>query len=260
MAFHLYYHHQLEELAGMYLRHRQMKLEDFRQGDVLGKETVVVPTYGVAVWLEHHLVRAGVVSAGVDFPVMRNAISDLLHITMTEYEPEQFSRAALTWRIFTVFCQDGHASEFPEVLRNYLEAPGEQDPLLRKFEFAGVVAQLFEEYQSYLPQTLTRWGRGVDLGLVVRERDGNLQKLDENLRWQPWLWNRICNPEAGKHLVSLAEAIVRFGEASTATRPSYPVTVFGASAMPPAFLKVLVDYAKNATVNFYYRNPSREYW
>ncbi|MBP5299829.1 MAG: exodeoxyribonuclease V subunit gamma [Victivallales bacterium] len=247
----------MTKLAEAYVRNRQSKLGDYRSGGVLGREVVVVPTYGVAVWLEHHVVKHGMVSAGVDFPMLRPALCDLLQSSVAGYEAERFSPAALSWRIYAVL--ERAADELPAVLRNYL-GKKDYDPVLRRYEFSKVAAQLFEEYQSYLPKTLDAWGRGELLAQTIKEDDGSLKGLEEKFRWQSWLWHRVCNPGQGVHLVSLAEAIVRFCALEDECQTSHPVTVFGASAMPPAFLDVLVAYSRHAPVNFYYRNPSREYW
>ena len=167
MAFNLYSHNKLTNLAKAYVKHRRDNLSNYRNGTIFGKEIVLVPAKGVDTWLEHYIVKAGVVSAGIEFLTLHTAISELLQQTIPNYRPEEFSKQALTWRIYSIFQKN---DSLPDVIKKYLDEPTEKDPALRQYELAKVIAKLFDEYQSYLPTTLDAWGRGERLNETYSER------------------------------------------------------------------------------------------
>lgn len=244
--FNLYTRNNLESLAQCYSEARKESPLDFRRSGVFGFDEVTVPTRGMAVWLEHYLVNDGHVVANYKFPFVRNSIDNILRecfVDVPAFKPKLFAVPVLTWRIYSLLLKDSGKYN----LTSYLNRKEEDVTDLRRYQLSLKLANLFYQYQSFLPFILHP---------VKNER----KDVDENNRWQMDLWDDLCVDENGEHIISPAEAMVAFLTNDALLKEVSPVTFFGVSAMPPVFLQILKKLAKNTTVNFFYHNPCDEYW
>lgn len=244
--FNLYTMSRLEDLAAFYSSERKNAAGCFRVGGVMSHESVTVPTRGMAIWLEHYLVNAGHVVAGMDFPFTSGTINKILEAHFggrADYRPELFTPQAMTWRLYGIL---GKEAESFGLLNGYLWAKEEQESCepLRRYQLAAKLAMLYDQYISYIPEKLQE--AFTDEGAV-----GD---------WQLALWRRLCLLD-GKELFSPAAAMTTFLQLPEAElKPLAPVTFFGVSAMPPIYLRILKKLASKSIVNFFYHNPCDAFW
>ncbi|MDD4538265.1 MAG: exodeoxyribonuclease V subunit gamma [Lentisphaeria bacterium] len=267
MAFYLYQHFSLTALAEKFQRLRRegpyfgpAEAQPFRSEDIFVPEKVVVPTYGMRIWLTQYLAQQQSVVANIDFPYPRNFIAEVLkqHFTgRAEYRPELFTVEVMAWRIMAIMGAAGAADGTPDraemlsALTAYLQQ-GDERPALRQYELALRIAGLFDQYMIYRADDLVAWR--TELPAADPER------------WQAALWQQLLVADDGTPLMSPADAFVDYlklpagqvrGEPDS--KPE-PVAVFGASTMPPVYFQILQQLATGRDVHFFYHNPCLEYW
>ncbi len=278
--FHLYASSHLDQLGSRYLSDRKRNPRRFRpRGWLFAQESVIVPSRGIATWLGHYMVNGGEVSMGMDFPLQSSGMHQLLCRLVPELQNnDAYTPAVMKWEIFHLLTSGedplwGGRDATMDSLRAYLTSEKEQEDTrkLRAFQLSEKIASLFDQYQGYLPATLSQWAKGEDLDFIVDKKNGEQhskpKELPADRRWQSRLWQRLCgrlrqtgSSEAG---ISVAEAIARVlsgGFVPPADFVPQPVTLFGATMMPPSYLQVLKKYSEFAPVNFYYHTPCEEFW
>ncbi len=245
--FNLYTSSRLEELAHFYLQNRRNALSCYRADNIFIPENVTVASRGMWTWLEEYLVKHGETVANFDAPFINRLIGDIIakfYGNDDGYEPSFFSPGVLRWRIYRLLTQPEFIAQAPlNPLRKYIGT--EEDAQLRASQLAEKLARLYFNYCAYLPEQL---------------ESGTL----DNGGWQSIIWQALCKDNTGAQLLSPSKLLMKFIQREFSAMPSKeeltPVTVFGISAMPPIYLKILGIYSEFAPVNFYYLNPSVEDW
>jgi len=206
-------------------------------GSVFASEVVVVQSRGVARWLSLRLAHRAGVCANVRFPfpaafaweLYRAVVSDLPDRSV--FEPE-----VMTWRILAMLPELENAALFSPVKR-YVSGDA-----LRRFELAGRLAAMFDEYLVYRPDWIARWER------------------ETPELWQAALWRRLAVEAPGMHGAKLhAELLKRLASGVPAGVPQR-VCLFGAPALPPMLLDLLRALAPHRDIHLFVQNPCREYW
>lgn len=262
MAFYLYQHYSLTALADKFQRLRREGpyfgppgAQPFRSADIFVPEKVVVPTYGMRIWLTQYLAQQSAVVANIDFPYPRNFIAEVLNRQFAgqpDYRPELFTVEVMAWRIMKIMAAAGAAdrAEMLSALTAYLQQ-GDERPELRQYELALRIAGLFDQYMIYRADDLVAWRTALPAA--------------DPERWQAALWQQLLVTSDGAPLMSPADAFVDYlklpaGLVRGDSDPDpVPVAVFGASTMPPVYLDVLRQLANVTDVHFFYHNPCVEY-
>ncbi len=166
-----------------------------------------------------------------------------------EITPDAYERSILCWRIENELRQLDTENSAP--LRVYLQ--GEQAEL-KRFQLAGQLANIFDQYQLMRPDMLRAWQRGQTV-------TNNKSEM-----WQMQLWNRLTAAEsAGRHRGELLQEVtVVLHEAAQkkTTAASLPkrISVFGIHILPPFFLDCLSGLAGHCDVHLFLLSPCRKYW
>ncbi|NMA47089.1 MAG: exodeoxyribonuclease V subunit gamma, partial [Lentisphaerae bacterium] len=144
-------------------------------------EKVVVPTYGMRIWLTQYLAQQSAVVANIDFPYPRNFIAEVLkqHFAgRADFRPELFTVEVLAWRIMKIM-DVARATEDAEALATltaYLRQD-EERPELRQYELALRIAGLFDQYMIYRAEELVGWRTALP--------------AEDPERWQAALWRKL---------------------------------------------------------------------
>lgn len=259
MAFFLYQHFSLTALAEKFQRLRcegpyfgPPEPQPFRSKDIFVPEKVVVPTYGMRIWLTQYLAQQSAVVANIDFPYPRNFIAEVLkqHFAdRADFRPELFTVEVMAWRIMKIMdvARATDDAEALATLRAYLQQ-GDERPELRQYELALRIAGLFDQYMIYRAEDLVSWR--------------TMLPAEDPERWQAALWRKLLTDDEGAPLMSPADAFVDYLKTPVGQggRAAAPVAVFGVSTMPPIYFKVLQRLAEECDVHFFYYNPCLEYW
>ena len=235
----------------------------------LEDEVVLVQSNGIAQWLRLALADEREGGCGIaaamrfDLPsrfFWRVYRAVLGREAVPEASPLDESR--LVWRLMRLL---------PELLQDPVYAPlalflSDDADARKRFQLAGRLADLFDQYQVYRADWLAAWAAGED---VLPDLLGRHDHLPEDQRWQPALWRALCADLAQAGLPATggrAAVHERFMEAvesaGDARPPGLPrrVLVFGISSLPQQSLEVLAAMARWSQVLMCVHNPCEHHW
>lgn len=235
----------------------------------LEDEVVLVQSNGIAQWLRLALADEREGGCGIaaamrfDLPsrfFWRVYRAVLGREAVPEASPLDESR--LVWRLMRLL---------PELLQDPVYAPlarflSDDADARKRFQLAGRLADLFDQYQVYRADWLAAWAAGED---VLPDLLGRHDPLPEDQRWQPALWRALCRDLADAGLPATggrAAVHERFMEvvesAGDARPPGMPrrVLVFGISSLPQQSLEVLAAMARWSQVLMCVHNPCEHHW
>lgn len=247
---HIHFSNRFEVLTD-----RLLARLDEGTGDAFAVDQVVVPSAAVRRALTLAIARAHGVCANVAFSYLAPWLWQQMGALLPGVSPRSpFEPAVLAWRLHSALGDAGFVSGHPR-LAAYLSGADE----VMRFDLAGRVAGLLDQYLSYRPDWLEAWraGRPVDLGArSASERD------DE--RWQAALWRRLTAAadapaqESGRAFV---DALGRTspGQARLAGLPP-AVHVFALPTMPALHIAWLQRLGRLVDVQLYVLNPCQEFW
>ena len=227
---HVHHSNRLERLAD-----RLCEVIAAPLGPVLAPETIVVPNPGMARWLSLAVAQRLGVAANLDcvFPaafvwrVLRAQDATLPPLPPAEQGP-------LLFALLAAFA----APDRPAEVGRYLAG----DDGLKAWQLARRLADAYQRYQVFRPDWLADWEQGGGSG------------------WDARLWQRVAagRPHQGRLLVDLARR-VRAGRMVTAGLPAR-LSVFGLSALAPAYLALMQALAVDRDVHVQFLDPCAAYW
>ncbi len=164
-----------------------------------------------------------------------------------------FAAPVLAWRILQWFGDADFVAGHPR-LSGYLA----QTDAVSRYDLAGRVAALFEQYLTYRPDWLAEWAAGREVALP---QAGAAQREDQ--AWQAALWRAITT-QLGVEQEHPASAFLRSvaGAGEAARRAGLPPAahVFCLPTIPPLYLNLLRQLGRWIDLHLYVLNPCREYW
>ncbi|MFN2365060.1 MAG: exodeoxyribonuclease V subunit gamma, partial [Desulfurivibrionaceae bacterium] len=239
MPLYLYTSNRLEKLAAVFA-----ELVAADPLPPLIPETVILQSGGMARWLNMRLAERLGVSANIVFPFPNGFVGDLFETLLPESaSSRKLDKRMLQWQLMRVLPELLGRPEF-QVLEDYLA--GDRD--LKRYQLAGRLADLFDQYTIFRPEMILDWEEG----------GGD--------SWQALLWRELITREdclAGvanrARLQKQSLEILDRPSPATAAAPSR-LTVFGLSTIPPYYLKIFAALARELDVHIFFLNPCREYW
>ena len=257
-------------------------LEDLRRAVVwicrqsplppLESETFLVQSNGIAQWLKLALAEdpadegnGGMgIAAGMDFLFPARFIWQAYRAVLTSAGvPEQspFDKSRLVWRLFRLLPQLIAEDDVFAPLQRFMAGA---DTETRRYQLAGKIADLFDQYQVFRADWLADWEAGHDRLQMAR---GEYRELGEELRWQPVLWRKLVEDVGELAGTSRSRIHTRFMEEgqrlTAADRPSdlpRRIVVFGVSSLPKQALEALSILSRVSQVVLCVHNPSEFYW
>lgn len=247
-------------------------------------ETIVVPTQGLARWLELQLAEAHGIAAGLEFPFPGAFLGGLLQANRSA-DGDLFARDVLHLRLFRLLGEASLAAELGPAA-GYCEG----DPDGRKrFQLAGHLAAAFDDYQLYRGDLLAAAGGGADLaaegphgpwqaalwrallrdaGLAPAEAPRPRRKRARRDDNTPLLFPQLAevapagdgNPGlVAAHRLDALRALLADPVRARASLPPR-LAVFGAVSLPPAFLELLEQIAQHVPVHLFVPQPTAHYF
>lgn len=228
--FHVHHSNRLECLAD-----RLCGVIGQPVGPPLAPETIVVPNAGMARWLSLAVAQRLGVAANLDcvFPasfvwrVLRAVDPQLPASPPAEQGP-------LVFGLLAAFADVAP----PSPLARYLGG----DDGSRAWQLARRLADCYQRYQLFRPDWLADWEAGRDAG------------------WDARLWRQLAagRPHQGRLLLDLLHR-ARGGALPGDGLPAR-LSVFGLSALAPAYLALLRALAMSLPVHVYFPDPCAAYW
>jgi exodeoxyribonuclease V gamma subunit len=235
----------------------------------LENETILVQSNGIAQWLKLALARdpggeeggCGIAAAlDIQLPArfLWSAYRSVLGADAVPAD-SPFAKEALSWRLMRLL---------PECLADPAFAPlagflGDDADLRKRWQLAGRLADLFDQYQVYRADWLGDWAAGQD---ALRDVHGALHPLEREQHWQPALWRAILADMAPERR-DLSRAQLHRGfmariRSLEARPPGLPrrIVVFGISSLPAQMLEALEGLARVCQVLLCVHNPCEHFW
>lgn len=210
-------------------------------------ECIVVQSKGMATWLTMRLADHFGVWANPDFPRPRQLVQRLLTASLGR-EAERtadFSRELLTMAVLEQLPRLLARPEFAPVAQYF--ATGSDD--LKWVQLAEKIAHVFDQYAVFRPEMVLGWEAGQDTA------------LSPDALWQPILWRaitaQIVSP-AG--LFRVAYQRLQAGELAVPEALPERVFLFGITTLPPVYLSLFAELARQLPVHLLLCSPAEEYW
>ncbi len=221
--------------------------------DPFQPETVLVQSTGMAQWMQMELAGQFGIAANIDFPLPASFIWQMFTRVLPDIPEESaFSKDAMTWKLMSLLPEMCHQSGF-ETLSHYLE---NDDNKRKCFQFAGRIADLYDQYLVYRPDWLSRWEEGQQV-----------EGLGEAQQWQAPLWRALVEITADSgqspwHRANLYQHFIQVLTEAAQRPAGLPDRVFicGISALPPTYLQALQALGRHIDVHLLFTNPCRYYW
>ncbi|HEX7384246.1 MAG TPA: exodeoxyribonuclease V subunit gamma [Burkholderiaceae bacterium] len=246
---HLHFSNRYEALAGLLLE----RLAD-GGGSAFAADTLIVPSAAVRRQLTLAIAHEHGVCANVQFDFLARWLWRQIGRVLPGVAADSpFAPSALVWRVWAALGDAGFVAGHPRLAR-YLAGA---DALMR-FELAGRVAALLEQYVTYRPDWLQAWqhGRPADFA------GGDAARADA--AWQAALWRRIA-AELGLDAPHPSAAFVgalQRGGVALARSAGLPARahVFALPTLPPLHVELLEQLGRWVDIDVYVLDPCREYW
>ena len=233
---HVHFANRIERLADALAA----VLAEPATGAALVPETIVVGHAGMDEWLKRALAERRGIAANLDFQQPGSFVWRMLRARdpgLPKHSP--LERGPLTWRLYAALA-DNAAGRAPDVER-YLAGGDERAP----YELAEALSTVFEQYQIYRPGWVRDWESG---------------KAPDEAAWQAGLWRRVA-AGAAPNPAQLYEDFARNVDRLTPGNDlPARLSVFGISALAPAYLELLAALAQTRELHIFVPNPSQAYW
>ncbi|AHE97045.1 exodeoxyribonuclease V subunit gamma [Thioalkalivibrio paradoxus] len=253
--------HDLRALAVEWLRRYPLS--------PLENEVILVQSNGIAQWLKLALARdpgqddggCGIAAAlDVQLPA-RFLWSAYRAVLGADALPDEspLAKSPLAWRLMRLLPECLEAPQFASLAR-FL---GDDPDLRKRWQLAGRLADLFDQYQVYRADWLDDWAERRD---VLRDAHGAPRPLPDGQCWQAALWRAVLDDlEPGQREQSRAAVHRRFMARIPGLDqrpPGLPrrVIVFGISSLPAQALEALEALGRLCQVLLCVHNPCEHYW
>lgn len=203
-------------------------------------ETVVVPTYAMARWLNLNIALQQGVAANIRYPQPAEWLWNLA-TRLLDNVPQQDPCAgdALAWPIFDALpgLLDGAAFA---TLRHYLDDDANG---IKRWQLTKRISDCFDRYQSFRPDMIRRWSNA---------------DADD---WQARLWRHTVSARQLPHRVELMQRLeTRLAHEVPGELLPERVSLFALSRLAPAWFKIIHALAERTEVLLFQHNPTDQYW
>ena len=245
MSFKLYRETQLEKLAERFVEdvYRQNPAAD-QPLQLLQPHLVVVQTRGMAEYLRQYVAMSCTAAANLSMPFLESFVNSIFRRIYGESFRKAERRSDLkNMRNFLMKRLSDPACIAPEsvVLQKYI---AEDNSGLKRWQLAGKIADLFDQYQHY---------RVVELAENKLFASGCHD-------WQRELYSQLFNADNPGRDYYFYHLLKNGLTAQEAACLPEEISVFGVGALPQIYLDFFVRIAEYCRVNFFYLSPCLEYW
>jgi exodeoxyribonuclease V gamma subunit len=232
---HLYQSNRLERLGDLFCA----MTASVPLSDPFARETVIVQSRGMGRWLALNLARSAGVAANLEFVLPAAFAWRLMQGVLPGLPAKSgFSPDVMLWRLMEILPRLDAPCFAP--LAHYL-AGGE----LARFELAGKIADIYDQYLVFRPDWIRAWEAGQRL------------ELGEDEAWQAELWCELARTDPAMHRVRMLDSVLPALDGAALPER---VTLFGIASLAPMYLAMVQRLAQLTDVCVFLLNPCAEYW
>ena len=216
---------------------------------------VLVNTWPPSRWLGEQLATANGISSLVRFPFPGSRLRQLVRrvLDLPDQEQDPWRATSLVWAVL---------EQMPALLEQPVARPlrvwlqqrdgGDASGLSRdRWQLARAIADAFDDYALYRPETLYSWIQGQGSRAASAETD-----------WQPWLARQLAaslhRQPFGLQVQSAVERL-RSGAVDPQVLPKV-IRLFGISALAPVQVELIQALSGSTDVQVYLLTPCRDLW
>ena len=152
---------------------------------IFNKEIIITQSAGMNAWLKTELAQRNGVFANFEFQNQDGFLAEMYQMLFNESPKNNID--AIKYKIFETLEIADFKTEFPEVANYYLHND------LRRFQLAGKIADLFDQYQLYRPKMVDKW------------ENGEFSTDNKEEKWQQWLWKKLGTESRVKFITGIIQ-------------------------------------------------------
>lgn len=205
----------------------------------LDKEYMMVQHAGIKRWVSMQLAQMNGVVANTEF-LFPNQMLNLAYQNIIPEFDHLWEKEEIQWNIFKILQSLPDSEDF-KAIQSYQKANSD----LNTFRIAGMMADLYDQYQIYRPEMIMKWEEG------------------EDNHWQAQIWRMLPEHirQSGKpFILQTYQKQIENGRLNPNARLPERLTIFGVSYVPPYHLEVLKGLSQLIDVHFFFLNPCQHYW
>ena len=219
------------------------------------REQIIVQSQGMEQWLKQEIAKALDISANIAFPYPSSFVWEQYTLLLDSIpEKNPLPRDKMRWKIMQVLADELDRPEFAS-LKYYLKDDVQG---IKCLQLAEKIAEIYDQYLVFRPQWIDAWEAGNDQTAASQP-------------WQPILWRKIISSfKSSCHRASIFRQFENLlsnkdqgksheTKINVSLLPSR-IFVFGVSAIPPQYLRVLELLSDHCPVHLFFHNPCGQYW
>ncbi len=216
----------------------------------LEADHLILPNNDMGRWVQIHLAKEHGISANLVLEMPSSYMRRCYQHMFSGEEGAVVDKEHLNWifyRLLKVYCDE--ESELKPI-KGYIEAGGEQERELRRWQMAERIADVFDQYLIYRPDWISQWSH---------DQQPKECTPYAHARWQKWLWEKVLEhyPEIRTRAGLQAELIQNISEGSLDDFLPSQLYVFGLPSIAPVFVKTLLEISKRGKrVEWFRVSPS----
>ena len=247
------------------------KISEISPLGVFNQDVIVVQNAGMQHWLNLALASERGISMNIRYALPAQFLWKLMRSLATEGKvPDQspYSREVLSWRIYALLGLDSVITSedftpatrywMPEIdsstesISSALDQPSNKQALLKRYQLARQMADLYEQYLIFRPQWLDAWQQGK---FVIEGADA-LSSAEH--KWQGRLWQLLTEQLPYNPVELMHDAIANM--ANKKAHIPQRISFFGLNTMAPMWLDFINALSEHVEVHFFHLNPCFSYW
>ncbi|UAA40493.1 exodeoxyribonuclease V subunit gamma [Paraneptunicella aestuarii] len=221
---------------------------------------ILVQSPGMSQWLKIRIAEYMGIAANLSFPLPSSYIWDLYRRNIADLPKQSaFTKDNMQWKLMQLLPECAQLENF-RAIHDYLNVSEKEDKgvseLRKRYQLAGKIADIYDQYLVYRPDWLMAW----EAGETAKGVDVSTQP------WQPELWRMLLQKtrqlgESPWHRANLHEQLLNaLKRRSNRSEATPPVFVFGISAIPKQQLEIFEALAQQGDVVLFWCNPCEHYW
>ncbi|MCU7833973.1 MAG: exodeoxyribonuclease V subunit gamma [gamma proteobacterium symbiont of Taylorina sp.] len=226
--------------------------------DVLLADTILLESKGMQHWLNLKLAEIQGVAMNYQFQMPGSFIWDLARTLLgSDQVPRQsaYRREVLVWRLDAMMCtREFIDNPLCAHACHYWAGDTEQPDLLKRFQLATQLADIFEQYLLFRPDWLSGWEQNKMIA-----DDSSIDTGTE--QWQAWLWRQLVLDEPSHPVILQKKTIKAIAEYSGSQLPKQ-IMIFAINTMAPQTLDFFnaLSSRGQCNIHLFYLNPCVEFW
>lgn len=200
--------------------------------------TIITQSQGMDAWLKKELALRKGIFANFRFE-NQDGLFSALYLQLFEERPIN-SKDIVKYRLYKLLEQDDFKNKFPKIAEYYHEDS------LRRIHLAGLIADLFDQYQLYRPTLLESWDKGT--------ADPEIKNPAQE--WQQYLWKN-CGLDS--RFLIREQLLNKMAESPEQVKEAFPeIHVFGINILTHfhrEFIEALSEYIQ---VHIYLSLPTAD--